>query len=64
MGVEPTARGKGLRADFDLGGRVVVLTGALGRLGSGFCEALVNANGRVAALDLPGVEVNKRIRDL
>jgi NAD(P)-dependent dehydrogenase (short-subunit alcohol dehydrogenase family) len=64
MGPEPAARGNVLRADFDLRGRVVVVTGALGRLGTGFCETLLHANGRVAAIELPGVEVNARFRDL
>jgi NAD(P)-dependent dehydrogenase (short-subunit alcohol dehydrogenase family) len=36
---------------FDLGGRVVVVTGGLGRLGQAFCEALTRHNARVAILD-------------
>lgn len=37
--------------NFDLDGRVVVLTGGLGQLGRAFTQALVGAGGRVAVLD-------------
>jgi NAD(P)-dependent dehydrogenase (short-subunit alcohol dehydrogenase family) len=37
---------------FDLGGRVVVVTGALGQLGTQFCRALSSHGAKVAGLDL------------
>src|SRR5262245_18218265 len=37
---------------FDLDGRVIVVTGALGQLGRQFCSALVKHGARVAGLDL------------
>jgi NAD(P)-dependent dehydrogenase (short-subunit alcohol dehydrogenase family) len=43
-----------IKADFDLNNRVTVITGAMGKLGGYFSEALLRANGSVAALDLPG----------
>lgn len=40
---------------FDLGGRAVVVTGGLGRLGSEFCRGLLDHGAKVAGLDLaPG----------
>lgn len=36
---------------FDLDGRVVIVTGGLGRLGSSFTRAIIAAGGRVAVLD-------------
>ncbi|MCS6975623.1 MAG: SDR family oxidoreductase [Gemmatales bacterium] len=53
-----------IRADFDLNNRIVIVTGALGKLGHAFCEALLHANARVAALDLPRIEPTPRFRDL
>lgn len=37
---------------FDLNGRIVVVTGALGQLGRQFCDALIAHGARVAGLDL------------
>src|SRR5687768_11645074 len=37
---------------FDLGGRPIVITGALGRLGTEFCRALLAQGAKVAGLDL------------
>lgn len=41
---------------FDLDGRVVVVTGALGRLGSEFCRGLLDHGARVAGLDLAAAD--------
>ena len=41
-----------MAADFDLGGRVVVVTGGLGQLGAAFSNALIAAGARVAVLDV------------
>ena len=41
-----------MSADFDLGGRVVVVTGGLGQLGAAFSNALLAAGARVAVLDV------------
>lgn len=53
-----------IQADFDLKNRVVVVTGALGKLGQAFCEALLRANARVAALDLPMAQPTPRFHEL
>ncbi len=37
---------------FDLSGRVVVITGALGQLGREYTSAIINAGGRVVAIDV------------
>ena len=41
-----------MAADFDLAGRVVVVTGGLGQLGAAFANALLAAGARVAVLDI------------
>lgn len=41
-----------MAGSFDLDGRVVVLTGGLGRLGSSFTKALLTAGARVAVIDM------------
>jgi NAD(P)-dependent dehydrogenase (short-subunit alcohol dehydrogenase family) len=38
---------------FDLGGRPIVVTGALGQLGTQFCRALLAQGAKIAGLDLP-----------
>ncbi|MEO8068086.1 MAG: oxidoreductase [Flavobacteriales bacterium] len=44
-----------------LGGKVVVITGAAGRLGSAFCKAVIDAGGSVVAADLPTTDVKERL---
>jgi NAD(P)-dependent dehydrogenase (short-subunit alcohol dehydrogenase family) len=41
-----------MAADFDLAGRVVVVTGGLGQLGAAFANALIAAGARVAVVDV------------
>ncbi len=41
-----------MAASFDLDGRVVVVTGALGQLGAAFVNALIAAGARVAGIDI------------
>ena len=44
-----------MNASFDLTGEVAVVTGACGKLGPVWIDALLAAGARVAALDIPGV---------
>ncbi len=41
-----------MAADFDLNGRVVIVTGGLGQLGASFANALLDAGARVAVVDM------------
>jgi NAD(P)-dependent dehydrogenase (short-subunit alcohol dehydrogenase family) len=50
--------------DFRLDGQVAVVTGACGKLGPVWVEALVGAGARVAALDLPGAPASTAFSQL
>jgi NAD(P)-dependent dehydrogenase (short-subunit alcohol dehydrogenase family) len=52
------------RPDFELHQRTAVVTGALGRLGGFFCQVLLEANARVAALDLPSAKASPQFLSL
>jgi NAD(P)-dependent dehydrogenase (short-subunit alcohol dehydrogenase family) len=52
------------RDRFRLDGQVAVVTGACGRLGPIWIEALVDAGAQVAALDLPGISASSAFRAL
>jgi NAD(P)-dependent dehydrogenase (short-subunit alcohol dehydrogenase family) len=49
---------------FRLDGKTAVVTGALGKLGSLWCKALVGAGARVAALDLKGAQPSEAFGEL
>ena len=49
---------------FPLDGRVAVVTGAFGRLGPVWCEALIDAGATVVGLDLPGARMSEAHRSL
>ena len=49
---------------FDLSGEVAVVTGALGKLGPVWADALIDAGASVAAVDLEGVEPDDRFRSI
>lgn len=57
MSPEPAAR-------FSLSGRVGIVTGAGGKLGPVWVEALLEAGARVAALDLPGAQPSARFEEI
>jgi NAD(P)-dependent dehydrogenase (short-subunit alcohol dehydrogenase family) len=42
---------------FDLSGKVAIVTGALGRLGPLWCQALLDAGATVVAIDLPSAKI-------
>ncbi|MDO8585890.1 MAG: SDR family NAD(P)-dependent oxidoreductase [Armatimonadota bacterium] len=48
---------------YDLGGRVALVTGAAGAIGSGVCRGLLNANCRVAATDLAGPNLDRLVEE-
>ncbi|HET6455205.1 MAG TPA: SDR family NAD(P)-dependent oxidoreductase, partial [Armatimonadota bacterium] len=48
---------------YDLKGRVALVTGAAGAIGSGICRGLLNANCRVAVTDLPGVNLDGMVEE-
>jgi len=52
------------RDRFRLDGQVAVVTGACGRLGPIWIEALIDAGAQVAALELPGVSASSAFRAL
>ena len=49
---------------FSLGGRTAVVTGACGKLGPIWVEALLDAGARVAALDLPGATASEAYEEV
>ena len=55
---------RGASSRFSLVGQIAVVTGATGKLGPIWIDALVEAGARVAALDLPGVHPSPRFVEL
>ncbi|MBI1266976.1 MAG: SDR family oxidoreductase [Cryomorphaceae bacterium] len=47
------------RKKFELGGKVIVVTGACGLVGRAFCEAISQFGGHVVAVDIPAAEPEK-----
>ena len=56
--------GSASRSYFSLDDQVAVVTGACGKLGPSWIEALVDAGARVAALELPGAPASAAYRQL
>ena len=50
--------------NYDLGGRVALVTGAAGAIGSGICRSLLEANCRVAVTDLAGERLDDLVEEL
>ena len=48
---------------YDLHGRVALVTGAAGAIGSGICLGLLNANCRLAVTDLPGPNLDGMVAE-
>lgn len=49
---------------FDLSGKLAIVTGAMGRLGPLWCEALLAAGATVVGIDLPGLEISQAFQGL
>ena len=49
---------------YDLRGRVAIVTGAAGAIGSGICRGLLQANCRVAVTDLAGERLDNLVSEL
>ncbi|MAS14823.1 MAG: short-chain dehydrogenase [Nitratireductor sp.] len=47
-----------------LEGKVIAVTGAAGGIGRGIAQAIIEAGGRVALLDLPGPKLEAALKDL
>jgi hypothetical protein len=52
------------RQQFDLKGKVAVVTGGAGILGSHFCAGLAESGSRVAVIDIDGNAANKLAQEL